>query len=244
MAFYFDKKEGDELMSKINLKDISLREKQWDHPVKGLFKYAESMKKHGGDVLKLAKNDRECYCISLVALAMMNDSKTDWWINIPKQDPPDGLVMTLIQEKSDALKGYMREIEVVEHRDKPEQIFDVIYKKMIKKSYESNTILVCLVLTPAVYDFNILAKKLTGIQSSLKHVFVVFSGIPLNESNITVDQLKNTFTMVQLLPFFEMETFDHRLYFDDFKERYDKGQESRVIDVTGVHYGTENPKFL
>lgn len=244
MAFYFDKKKGDELMSKINLRDISSRAKQWDHPVKGLFKYAESMKKCGGDILKLPKNDRERYCVSLVALAMMNDSKMDWWTNIPKQDPPDGLVMTLVQEKPDALKGYMREIEVVEHRDKPEQIFDVIRNKMIEKSYESNTILVCLSLTPAVYDFKVLSTKLISITSSLKHVFVMFAGISLTQSDITVDQLKTTFTMVQPLPVFEMATFNYRPYLDDFKERYDKGQESRLIEATEVHYGTTNPKFL
>ena len=243
MAFYFDKKKGDELMSKINLRDISSRAKQWDHPVKGLFKYAESMKKCGGDILKLPKNDRERYCVSLVALAMMNDSKMDWWTNIPKQDPPDGLVMTLTQEKPDALKGYMREVEVVEHRDKPEQIFDVIRNKMIEKSYENNTILVCLALTPAVYDFNMLAKKLVGITSSLKHVFVMFAGIALNQSNITVDQLKTTFTMVQLLPVFEMETFDYSPYLDDFKNRYDKGQVSRLIEGSESYFGTANPKF-
>lgn len=243
MAFYFGEKEGDELMRKINLRDINDHARQWDHPVKGLFKYAESMKKHGGDIFKLPKNDRECYCVSLVALAMMNDSKMDWWTNIPKQDPPDGLVMTLTQEKPDALKGYLREVEVVEHRDKPEQIFDVIHNKMIEKSYESNTILVCLALTPAVYDFNTLAKKLAEITSSLKHVFVMFAGIALNQSKINVDKLKTTFTMVQLLPVFEMETFDYSPYLDDFKDRYNKGQESRLIEGAGVYFGTANPKF-
>ena len=76
-------------MSKINLRDISSRAKQWDHPAKGLFKYAESMKVHGGDILKIPKKDRERYCVSLVALAMMNDSKIEWWTNVPIQDPPD-----------------------------------------------------------------------------------------------------------------------------------------------------------
>lgn len=244
MAFYFDKRKGDELMSKINLRDISSRAKQWDHPVKGLFKYAESMKKHGGDILKLPKKDRERYCVSLVALAMMNDSQMDWWTNVPNQDPPDGLIMTLIQEKSDALKGYMREVEVVEHRGVPEQIFDVIRNKMTEKSYEHNTILVCLVLTPAVYDFKVLSAKLVSITSSLKHVFVMFAGVSLTQSKITVNQLKTTFTMVQLLPVFEMVTFDCSPYLDDFKKRYDKGQESRLIDENQVHYGTVNLKLI
>ena len=244
MSFYFNEKKGDELMLKINLRDIDSKAKQWDHPVKGLFKCAESIKKYGGDILKFPKNDRERYCVSLVALAMMNNSKMDWWTNIPKQDPPDGLVMTLTQEKPDSLKGYMREVEVVEHRDKPEQIFDVIRNKMTEKSYEKNTILVCLSLTPAVYDFNVLAKKLAEITSSLKHVFVMFAGVSLTQSNITIDKLKTTFTMVQLLPVFETETFDYSPYLDDFKERYDKGQESRLIEGDAMFYGTSNPKFI
>lgn len=243
MTFYFDKKKGDELMSKINLRDISSHAKQWDHPVKGLFKYAESMKKHGGNILKIPKKDRERYCVSLVALAMMHDSKIEWWTNMPTKDPPDGLVMTLTQEKPDAFKLYMREVEVVEHRDQPENIFNVIRDKMTKKSYESNTILVCLGLTPAVYDFKSLSTELNNVTSSLKHIFVIFAGISLTQDKITVDQLKTTFTMVQLLPVFEITTFNYQPYCDNFKEKYDKGQESRLIEKNEVHYGTSNPKF-
>ena len=230
-------------MSKINLRDISSRAKQWDHPAKGLFKYAESMKVHGGDILKIPKKDRERYCVSLVALAMMSDSKMEWWTNMPIQDPPDGLVMTLTQEKPDALKGYMREVEVVEHRDKPENIFNVIRNKMTEKSYESNTILVCLGLTPAVYDFKSLSTELTKVTSSLGHIFVMFAGVSLNQDKIVVDQIKTTFTMVQLLPVFQMTTFNYHPYLDDFKKRYDKGQESRLIETNQVHYGTSNPKY-
>jgi len=40
-----------------------------------------------------------------------------------------------------------------------------------------------------------------------------------------------------------METFDYSPYLDDFKVRYDKGQESRLTDGIEVHYATANPKF-
>lgn len=52
MAFYFGEKEGDDLMRKINLRDINYHAKQWDHPVKSLFKYAHSMKENGGNILR------------------------------------------------------------------------------------------------------------------------------------------------------------------------------------------------
>jgi len=244
MAFYFGEKEGDELMRKINLRDINHRAKQWDHPVKGLFKYAQSMKEHGGDILKLPKKDRERYCVSLVGLALKNDSNLDWWMNMPSPDPPDGLVITLRQEKNDAYMGYLREVEVVEHRDAPEKIFNAIRNKMIEKAYESNTILVCLALTPAIYDLQKLAKMLSLINSSLRHVFVVFTGISLTHSLTSPIQMQTTYTMVQLLPVFEQTTLDVQPHLDDFKNRYDNGQESRLIENNGVYYGTTNPKYV
>lgn len=244
MAFYFGEKEGDELMRKINLRDINHNAKQWDHPVKGLFKYVHSMKETGGNILNLSKKDRERYCLSLVGLCLRDESNLDWWVHTPNSDPPDGLVMTLKQEKNGAYMGYMREIEVVEHRDIPENIFKVIKNKMVEKTYEPNTALVCLALTPAIYDFQKLAIMLADIKSSLKHIFVVFTGMPLTHGLPTSDQIQTTYTMVQLIPVFQQITIDSRPHLDDFKEKYEKGQESRLIENNEVHYGTTNPKYI
>lgn len=244
MAFYFGEKTGDELMSKINLRDISSRAKQWDHPVKGLFKYAESMKNTGGDILKLSKKDRERYCVSIVGMALKNDSQLDWWMNMPNQDPPDGLVLTLKEEKPDAYMGYMREIEVVEHRDEPSKIFETIRDKMVKKTYESNTILVCLALTPSMYDLRSLSARLSSIKSSIKHVFVVFTGIMLTGDIPTKEQIQTSYMMVQLLPVFEQGAVDSRPHLNDFMGRYNKGQESRLIEGNRIDFGTTNPKFI
>lgn len=243
MTFYFGETEGDDLMKKINLRDINSRARQWDHPVKGLFKYAQSMKERDGDILKLPKKERERYCVSIVALALSKDSNLDWWMHMPNPDPPDGLVITFRQEGNGAYMGYMREVEVVEQRDTPDRIFDVIRDKMVEKSYGSNTILICLVLTPAVYDLKKLAMMLTNIESSLKHVFVVFTGVAFGGSLPSNTQLQTTYTMVQLLPHFEQLTLDVRPYLDDFSKRYEKGQESRLIEGKGIFYGTANPKF-
>jgi hypothetical protein len=243
MAFYFGEKEGDELMRKINLRDINYHARQWDHPVKGLFRYAHSMKENGGNILKLSKKDRERYCLSLVGLCLRDESNLDWWVHTPNSDPPDGLVMTLKQEKNGAYMGYMREIEVVEHRNTPESIVDVIKNKMVENTYEPNTVLVCLALTPAIYDFQKLATKLVGIKSSLKHIFVVFTGMPLTYGLPTSDQIQTTYTMVQLIPVFQQITINSRPHLNDFKEKYKKGQESRLIERNEVHYGTANPKY-
>lgn len=244
MTFYFGEKEGDELMRKINLRDIDARARQWDHPVKGLFKYTQAMKENGGNILELSKKDRERYCVSVVGLALKNDSNLDWWTHMPNPDPPDGLVMTLKQEKNGAYMGYMREVEVVEHRDAPEKIFNVIRNKMVEKTYESNTILVCLALTPAIYNFQKLATMLAPIKSSLKHIFVVFTGVSLTKNLPPAVQMQTAYTMVQLIPVFQQTTLDSRPHINDFKEKYEKGQESRLIEDNEVCYGTSNPKYI
>lgn len=55
MAFYFGEKKADALMSKINLRDISFRARQWDHAVKGLLKCSASFKEYGNDIRKFQK---------------------------------------------------------------------------------------------------------------------------------------------------------------------------------------------
>lgn len=231
-------------MSKINLRDISSRAKQWDHPVKGLFKYAEAMKNNGGNILKLDKKDRECYCMSILTMALMDDSKGDWWMNMPVKDPPDGLVMTLKEEKPGGYMSYLREVEVVEHRNEPEKIFYTIQKKMLEKVYEPNTILVCLVLSPALYDFKSLATELSSIESTLKHVFVVFTGIMFTGKIPSREEIQSTYTMIQLLPIFTQGTIDSRPFLTDFIDRYNKGQESRLIENNQIHFGTTNKSAL
>ncbi len=244
MAFYFGEKEGDSLMTKINLRDINSRAKQWDHPVKGLLKYAESMVNNGKDILKLPKKDRERYCVSMVAMALKDDSHVDWWMNMPNPDPPDGLVITFKEDKPGAHRGYLREVEVVEHREEPNKLFETIRDKMIENTYEPNTILVCLVLTPSLYDFRTLATKLADIKSTIKHVFVVFTGIFLTGKIPTREEVQTSYTLVQLLPIFEHGTVDSRPHLTDFKERYEKGQESRLIEGNEIHFGTTNKKAI
>jgi len=232
-------------MSKINLREIDRRAKQWDHPMKGLIKFSVALKKERNNILKVGKKERELYCISLTALALKNDTNEDWWINIPELDPPDGLVMTLSLERSNTLKGNAREVEVVEHRGQPDLLFETVRNKMTEKSYDPDTILVCLVLSPAVYDFRSLAQKLISINSSLKHIFVVFAGIPLEDAGSVIEKdLRSSFSMVQLVPSFLRTTFNLQSCLSDFEERYNLGQESRLIKDGQIFYGTTNSKFI
>lgn len=243
MKFYLGDKAGDPVMARINLRELGYRARQWDHPVKGLLKYAEAMKESGGDILKLPTKVRERYCVSLFALAMKGDSLLDWWTHMPTPDPPDGLVMTLGEEKEGIYKGYMREIEVVEHRTAPDKLLGVLREKLTENAYKPDTVLVCLVLTPAIYDLEKLSLELLHVSSSVKHVFVVFSGAALPQGDVESKQKDVTYTMVQLLPVFQQASVTLSPFLDDFTDRYEKGQESRLIDGAKLYYGTTNPKY-
>lgn len=242
MAFFFDEKRGEPLMARINLRDVNSRANLWDHPVKGLLKYAEEMKKCQGDVLKLSKKTREVYCLSIFGLALQHDSGLEWWTHITKLDAPDGLVMTLGEVEKGGYKGLLREVEIVEHRMNSDDLLSVIKRKMTEKSYEANTIIGCLILTTGLYDLEKISKELSEVSSTVNHVFVVFTGSMLSDK-IAPETLAFTYTMVQLLPVFRKTTFDFRPFLEDYKERYEKGQESRIINGNEIHYGTSNLKY-
>jgi hypothetical protein len=246
VVFYFGEKAGDELMSKINLRSVASRAKQWDHPVKGLLhKYAPAMRATNGNILTIPKKVRELYAICIAALALITDTHKEWWVNIPPQDPPDGLIMTLTPHTRgsvEGLKGFLREFEVVEHRDEPHLLFKTIEKKMTAKAYGPDFALICLVLTPQVYDLESLSLKLQTIDSSLVYVFVVFAGAGVSDLPPKPEKLSRTLTMSQLLPRFGSLTFDLVPHLEDFQKKYDAGQESRLMDQDIIYFGTTNPK--
>src|SRR3989344_2200448 len=242
MPFYFGDKKGDALLKKIHLRGIRARAKEWDHGGKGLSKYYEGAKKVDGDILKIAKNERELFAISLFAFAMSEDTGEDWWTAIPDKDPPDGLVMTLVSERG-GLMARLREIEVVEHRSTPEELIEVISNKMIAKSYVEETVLVCLGLSPAVYDFDELTRQIEVIDSTIDHIFIVFPGVAMNLAigSRIPEKVIGQYSMEQLLPQRHAVTFNLRSHLEEFTKRYNAGQESRLIDGNSIYFGTCNP---
>ncbi|MFA6463771.1 MAG: hypothetical protein WCV55_02075 [Candidatus Paceibacterota bacterium] len=230
-------------MTKINLREISSRAKQWDHPGKCFLKTINLNKNRINNILKFSKEDRELCGLSLFGFGLQEDTGSDWWINIPNQDPPDGLIMNLLDIDGKGMKVMMREIEMVEHRTDPELLFDVIKKKLVDKFYNSDTVLVCFVLSPAVHDLKLLSEKLEKVSSEFCHVFVIFLGVMFNENIPSSQEFKSQFSVVQLLPKFNSVTFDLMKHIQIYKEKYEIGQESRLIDDGEIFYGTVNPKF-
>lgn len=238
--FLFGDKKSDKLNSNINLRAINQQAKQWEHPIYGMFFMNEELKKVSGNMLKTPKKAREVYAISIVAMAMQHNYNYDWWISTLETEDSDGLIMTFSEVKSGQLKGLIRKIQVVEHRDIKVEIYETIFKKINTTAYDPDTILVCLVLTPGIYNLIELSEKLKTVRSTFEHIFLVFSGIGIIDPNIPSESLKHTYSLTQVLPEFSGASFDYRTLLEDFDEKFKIGREARLIEGGKIIYLTRN----
>lgn len=150
------------------------------------------------------KRNKELYATTLVALSMWQDAPTKhgWWFTKPPPplDPPDGVIGTIVETPNGNIMK-VREVEIVEHFDG--SVLDTLKSKMARKSYGSNTALVCL-LSPndsGVIDLISLSQQVQANEFPLTHIFVAFHGTETASlpQSPTVEDLVKT-TLVQLAP--------------------------------------------
>ena len=159
------------------------------------------------------KRAKEIYAISVIAKsnAMFQMPQTDWWIMKPKTDPPDGVIGTIFK-KDGISKMHVREVEVVEHFTG--DILDTIRKKLTRKRYEPNTVLVCLLSAPTgLYQLEVLSSEISKEVTSLDHIFLVFHGMLASELPTKVESKEEILTLakisvVQLKPIYGVTTID------------------------------------
>lgn len=141
------------------------------------------------------KRNKELYATALLALSMKQDAPTKhgWWFTKPPQDPPDGVIGTILENKIGNIIN-IREVEVVEYFDG--QILDTLNDKMKDKSYEPNTVLVCLLSpnTTRLIDLKSLSQQIQDAKFPLSYIFVVFHGFEMSSLP------KNPAFLVQLAP--------------------------------------------
>ncbi len=160
----------------------------------------------------------------------------------PKNDPPDGVIGTLI-EKDGIKKMHVREIEVVEHLSG--DVLDTIKNKLSKKQYEPNTVLVCYLSSGGTYDFKKLADDISKEVTSLDHIFFVFTGqeissIPQNVSDEEFTRSLIKVSLVQVKPIYSVTTIDPI----SICENWRAGEESNFFIFEGLGKDTERPVTL
>lgn len=183
------------------------------------------------------KRAKEIYATSIAALATQQSemSKRRWWIMKPPQDPPDGVIGTTEESPNGNLMN-VREVEVVEHlRGNLLQTLDT---KLARKSYEPNTILVCLISETGIYNFKKLSSEICKQNLSLQHIFLAAHGatLPANRKGLSKEDLTalvRKVSLIQLKPVFAMIELDPFITCSAWQ----KGEESSWLKFDGR--GTE-----
>lgn len=189
------------------------------------------------------KRAKEIYAISILAKVMEKQEQTgQWWIQKPKDDPPDGVIGTII-EKNRIRKMYVREVEVVEHIEGT--LLDTIRKKLTRKRYEPNTILVCYISQGGIFNLERESKIILNETTSLSHIFLVFPGLKISDipqDTKGVDFLQKVYKLssVQIKPVFSFATIDP---VEDCKA-WRNGEEGNFYIFKGIGRGGSRPVTL
>lgn len=141
------------------------------------------------DRLKIKKHKEAWIC----AVAMICHSKlkpAEWWIQIPKNDPPDALAMNLVPCKNSLGQNISQlQIEVFEIREyDKESIEESIERKLEKKDY-SGMVIVGFVRKMIIFDHESVATYIQELNPKALCIFLIVS-----EENNT------NFSVIQLLP--------------------------------------------
>ncbi len=189
------------------------------------------------------KRAKEIYATSIIAKVMEQQEKVGpWWILKPRNDPPDGVIGTIV-EKNGIKKMHIREIEIVEHISG--EVLDTIKNKLANKKYEPNTVLVCYLSSGGEYDLEKLAKDISKEITSLDHIFLVFTGqliseIPLNVSNEEFARAIMKVSLVQVKPIYSVTTIDPIGVCDNWRA----GKEGNFFIFEGLGGGDARPITL
>ncbi len=241
--FIFGDRLSDKLNAKINFREINKIATEWLHPYYPFILLGKEMAASGVSLLEASKKSRESYSVAILAFSLQQDTGKEWWLHIPDVETPDGYIVTYEDETAKnrtVLKGKLREIEVVEHRLDEITLMERLKTKLLDASYNPDTVIVCLLLVAGAHDLEGLSRDLKKISSKLSHVFVVMHGIQASSEN-TLPDLR--LTTIQLLPEYNSITFDLQDQYEDFKKKFNVGQEIRLIEGNEIYFGTRNLKF-
>jgi hypothetical protein len=177
------------------------------------------------------KRNKELYATAMAALCMQYDmpSKHGWWFTKPSQDPPDGVIGTPIEDVSRGGQAmHVREIEIVEHLNG--SVIDTIQNKLVRKSYEPNTALVCLLTGRdpiTVVDYKAVSEEMSRLKLPLAHVFLVGHGFKITQSftsSSEQDQIASMLQIlfIQLLPMFAVVNISPNTVCESFRAGKEK----------------------
>ncbi len=146
------------------------------------------------------KKAREAWILGLALLGINKLTNLQWWLQVPKDDPPDMRAMTLVSnEQKNQNEMNHREIEITQiTKYSKAEIEDEILKKLKNKYYTKETcLLVYINRNQYISDMRKIAKKLEG-KINISDIWIVAS--------TSVDSSKHI--LFCLHPHIQVQNFD------------------------------------
>jgi len=162
----------------------------------------------------------EVWTTTMLALAMQHREGKIFWLGKHKDDPPDMAVMTITETGH----FHARELEVTRCMHPNEKLIKNILKKDKENDLPEKYILCGFVEMPGKYDLVEISKDLQPKLTKIKNVILVFNGKGLLSKDEVIDEkaLKNSWTVVQISPVFDVITLDPLIEYDKWLKDPDK----------------------
>lgn len=138
---------------------------------------------------KGVKQHKEAWICAVAFICHAQLNEKEWWIQLPKDDPPDVLAMELIKTpdgKGQTLSMVNVEVFEISSHDSTESIQQSIERKIGNKDY-SNMTLIAFVRRMQIFDHVDLAENMQRINPKVQNLWlIVFEGAKTNISLIAL----------------------------------------------------------
>lgn len=135
------------------------------------------------------KRYKEAWVCALAVICHSKQRPAEWWIQVPKNDPPDVLAMNLIENKDSKgqlLSQISVEIFEISSFDEHENIEKSIERKLDKKDY-SETTLIAFVRRKVPFDHFSVAEYIQKLKPKIQVLFLIV--FEENGTNVSLIQL-------------------------------------------------------
>lgn len=127
------------------------------------------------------QKEREAWIVAVALLAIIVDTGTFWWLQIPKDDPPDVLCMTMTSEKGLNVlnEQHVEVMEITEYSNLA--IADEILRKLSRKSYPKNYVLIVyLRRSEELKDIREIASQIKLLKLGISAIWIIGSTDSMN----------------------------------------------------------------
>jgi len=170
--------------------ELPYNEYIWFSPRFAIKYLSDLMRKEGiNEVLKDSKykKEREAWIMGVSLFGYMKLSNAKWWLQVPKDDPPDMRAMTMVPDYEKNLHEMLhREVEIMQiTKHTTGSIVEEILKKLKGKSYIKETaLLVYLQRTMLIADMRELANELNKAKPNVADIWILASTSPVEQKYI------------------------------------------------------------